>query len=79
MPIFDEFDEREEHAAKFNVTPRTIDRWRSEPDRLPCTFAGRTPLFKDEWTKAWLEARKRQRNPAPRRRGRRPAEARAQT
>jgi len=70
MPILNDFDTREEHAAKLGVSPRTLDRWRSEPDGLPYTLGGKVPLFKDEWTRIWLEQRRRQRNPRRSRNGR---------
>lgn len=62
------FESKEAHASWLNTTTRSIDNWRNEPDGLPYTTRGRTPLFSREWTLAWLESRRRQSSP---RRGRR--------
>ena len=66
--ILDEFEEIGAHALRFGKDPRTLRRWMNEPDGLPHTYAGRTPLFYPAWTKEWLEARRVQRNPTKRRR-----------
>ena len=70
-------DERE-HAAWLGCTQRTLRRWRNEPDGLDYTTAGRSVLYKREWTLAWLEKKRTVKNPtvpAKRRRGRPPRTA----
>jgi hypothetical protein len=65
------FESKAAHAAWLDRTERTLDNWRNEPNGLPYTCAGRAPLFCREWTLAWLESRRRQKNPASdKRRGR---------
>jgi hypothetical protein len=46
-----------------SLTGRTLDHWRNEPNGLPYTNAGQTPLFCREWTLEWLRNRRRQNNP----------------
>jgi hypothetical protein len=73
MPDLSEFETKAAHAAWLGgvlgktPTERTIDNWRDQPDGLPFTTAGRTPLFCREWTIEWLERRRRQNNPADQR------------
>ena len=43
--------------------PRTLRNWRNEADGLPYTTAGKTVLYRREWTIAWLESRRTVRNP----------------
>jgi hypothetical protein len=61
------FETKAEHAAWLDTTTRSIDNWRNQPDGLPFTSKGRTPLFRREWTLDWLESRRRQNNPGQRR------------
>jgi hypothetical protein len=69
MPVFDQFETVQEHAARFKKTPRTIRGWMNERDGLPHTFVGRTPYLKPSWTIAWMESRRRVKNPiTPKRR-----------
>jgi hypothetical protein len=65
--ILDQFEELEAHAQRLQKHPRTLLRWMNQPDGLPHTYAGRTPLFSPAWTKEWLECRRVHRNPAPKR------------
>ena len=58
-----QFESKAAHAAWLETTERSIDNWRNQPDGLPYTTKGRTPLFCREWTLAWLELRRRQNNP----------------
>jgi hypothetical protein len=67
------FETKEAHANWLDTTPRSIDNWRNQPDGLPYTTKGRTPLFCREWTLVWLESRRRQNNPELKRRGGRAA------
>jgi hypothetical protein len=58
------FETAAEHARRFNVTIRTLDNWRNQPaGGLPYTTAGRKILFNVNWTKEWLESRRRVNNP----------------
>jgi hypothetical protein len=57
------FETIDEHAATCRRSRRTLERWVTEPDGLPHTRLGRQLLFKVEWTTAWLESRRQQRNP----------------
>jgi hypothetical protein len=57
------FETKAEHAAWLRRTERTLDNWRNQPDGLPYTTKGRTPLFNREWTLEWLKSRRRQNNP----------------
>jgi hypothetical protein len=50
------------HAAWLGKSERTLDDWRNQPDGLPFTTAGKTPLFCREWTLEWLRNRRRQNN-----------------
>jgi hypothetical protein len=59
------FDTLAEHAEKLDKSTRTLQRWISQPDGLPHTRRGRELLFKEEWTRDWLERGKVQRNPVP--------------
>jgi hypothetical protein len=61
------YDTKQEHAAFLNTTVRSIDNWRNQPNGLPFTTKGRTPLFHREWTLAWLETRRQQKNSTKRR------------
>jgi len=65
------FDTLEAHAAKLGKSKRTLQRWITRPDGLPHTRGGRELLFKEEWTRDWLERGKVQRNPTTPQRGRR--------
>ena len=50
-------------AEAFDVTPRTIKRWRSEPDGLPFTKAGAKVLIHIPTAREWLMRRMQRRNP----------------
>jgi hypothetical protein len=71
MKLSSDFDTEAEHAAWIGKDARTLRRLRQLPDGLPYTTAGRTILYKREWTLAWLEARKTVNNPTPPARARR--------
>jgi hypothetical protein len=61
------FETEAQHAERFEVDPRTIRRWRNQPNGLPFTKAGRTVLCHVDWTIEWLRSNREQRNPAPKR------------
>lgn len=69
--MLDGFDTVEEHAKRLDRSVRTIYRMINRPNGLPYTKRGREYLLKPEWTQAWYEAGKTQRNPSQTRRGRR--------
>jgi excisionase family DNA binding protein len=76
MRSIDEFQSKNEHADELGVNPRTIDNWLDLPeDPIPSWKVGNRRLFKKEATREWLERRKVQRYPEPRRRGRPPRAA----
>jgi hypothetical protein len=58
--LLEPFETEEQHAERFDCAPRTIRRWRSLPDGLPYTKAGRVVLLHPEWTAEWLTRRRRQ-------------------
>jgi len=58
------FETKAEHAAWLNTSERSLDNWRNQPNGLPYTLKGRTPLFHRPWTVEWIASRKRQNNPS---------------
>jgi hypothetical protein len=42
-------------AKALKVTERTVDRWRKQRTGPPVTLRGRTPLYKKESARAWLQ------------------------
>jgi excisionase family DNA binding protein len=80
MAFIEGFDTVEEHAERYDRSPRTIYRWLHQPNGLPHTRHGSLYLLKPEWTREWLEQGKTQNNPIPpqrRGRGRQPERRRS--
>ena len=62
------FEDKRQHADALGVSTRTIDRYLDKTPGLPhMRLAGRL-YFKREWTAAWLESQRVQRNVSPPRR-----------
>lgn len=54
---------REQLAAEFGVTTRTIERWQKRPDGLPNTTIGGRTLYRIASVRVWMEAQERRPNP----------------
>ena len=50
MSEIGQFETKAEHADWLETTERSVDNWRKQPNGLPYTTKGRTPLFCREWT-----------------------------
>jgi hypothetical protein len=50
-------------AADVNKTPRTVDRWCSQPDGLPYSWLGNKRVIHVPTAREWLLSRTRQPNP----------------
>jgi hypothetical protein len=61
--MLEDFDTLAEHAKKLGKSKRTLQRWASQPNGLPRCKRGRELLFREDWTRAWFEQGKIQRNP----------------
>jgi hypothetical protein len=55
--------EVEVFARTINRHPRTVIRWMREPDGLPYTRLGKTPLIHVPTAREWLLGRMRKPNP----------------
>jgi hypothetical protein len=62
-----------ELAADINKTPRTVDRWCTQPDGLPHTWLGNKRFIHIPTAREWLLSRMRQPNPRRIGRPRKPA------
>lgn len=50
-------------SEALDVVPRTIDRWRNQPDGIPYTTAGSRVLFRVQSVRDWLASREKRPNP----------------
>jgi len=64
---FDDWLELDEFARKIKRHPRTIKRWTRQPDGLPYSYKGKTPIVHVPTYTEWLQGRMRRPNPRKRR------------
>jgi hypothetical protein len=57
MKVPSPFETDQEHAGRFEVDVATLRRWRREG--MPHTKVGRIVLYRADWTRAWLETKRR--------------------
>ncbi|WP_161992858.1 helix-turn-helix domain-containing protein [Aureimonas leprariae] len=61
--LLSEYLTLDELAKELRVTVRTIHRWQSRADGIPCTTLGGRTLFRIASVRAWIEAHERKPNP----------------
>jgi hypothetical protein len=73
--LLDDCLELEAFAREIERHPRTVKRWMREPDGLPYTTLGKTPLIHIPTARQWLLGRMRRPNQRRPRKGERTANA----
>lgn len=60
--LLNDYLTREELAAEFRVSIRTINRWRDQVNGLPFVPIGKRTMYRKTAVAAWLTSRERQLN-----------------